>query len=62
MYDREIEKARIMILLDMLNRLNSILYNLPIDFDREIRSEIEYGIYKIVCEIQTYERREFPIR
>lgn len=59
---REREKAQIMILLDMFNRLNNILVNLPTDFDQEIRSEIEYGIYKIVCQIQEYERREIPIR
>jgi hypothetical protein len=59
---RHQEKAQIMILLDMFNRLNNILVNLPADFDEEIRSEIEYGIYKIICQIQDYERREIPIR
>lgn len=59
---RHEEKARIMVLLDMFNRLNNILSNLPENFDPEIRADIEYGILKLLLQIQEYERLEYPLR
>lgn len=59
---RHQEKAQIMVLLDMFNRLNNILIHLPETFDPEIRSDIEFGILKLLTQIQEYERYEFPLR
>jgi hypothetical protein len=59
---QEMEKKEILIALDMFHRLNTILINLPEEFDNDVRADIEYGIYKTLMQIQTYSYREFPLR
>lgn len=58
----EAEKKEIMIALDMFHRLNTILMNLPNDFDHEVRADIEYGIFNILMQLQAFSHRETPLR
>lgn len=65
MISRIQERSEIIILLDMMHRLNCILVHLPLDFDVEVRADIEYGICNIIQQIHEYERNErneIPLR
>ena len=57
------ERGRVIVLLDLFHRLNTILENLPEDFDLEIKADIEYGIFNVMTELQFYDRmQDFPLR
>lgn len=57
------ERGRVIVLLDLFHRLNTILDHLPVDFDNEVRADIEYGIFNVLTELQFYERsQDFPLR